>query len=1712
MEPGYHLTKQVGPINDQLTTNPTTTLTPRTAASKSPGFWQDHPEFEGRSTHSNQVLKRLKYFTTDPVAPFEESSPNNTPTRSTDVKPTLDLSRAEIASLSRFHRPVRFQFLSNIQTLTLAYNFLSDIKPLAGSLPALQVLDLSYNQLTYMDVETFASLPLLRWLSLDGNDFASSRLAFNPSGENQDRLVATVPSLQALSLRNNELQSIRVHGVSFARAFPNLQDLNVDSNSITTLDLRELRSLRAVSIANNLLGRSADPRSVDLHLADWAHECLWLPDTTERVVVDHNYLQSITGLLCLPNLKVLKASNNRLSFTGTREGSEANDTRAHAQGSIHSTLNERSPRRHFQFRLPNGTSPLRVLDLSNNHYSTLDFLTAQAKPFDAIDHSGTHPSRTHALAQTQAYSFHKLAVLLANNNRLERRECVLNIVQHLPELAYLDTRDNPFLLTTLFSAAKRSEMPVDGLTGTLRVSDTSKHPTHPRPYSDSPSRQGTHTLTHTHTREDTGLLYTGLASDLAVPFRDARIKLGERVVDARVAVTSSTVQIDKFISTLPVPQKQAFLQHRRDVRTLAHHGSTTKLQFLDGFIVLPGVEDKQLIAMNATSFTPSVPDHTQPPPKDQMRAHGSNQNGSLSAKIQPSAIATAKHSNTHSPSAQEGSEFPSLSKLARALASVKDPARAHGLSSMYATTVPTVATEANGRSNHGMHADAHNGSTLPQEGDVEHTKDSTGSTNRPQGSSPIDPNSGDVSFMKLPTLSSTAGDVGVTGPAGNGPDGVHNMPASLNLNRMHCESGRAKPELGMAMSSNATGLPERGTTWAASGQAQRIPAKECGTVGPGGPISFVHVSDANEPDTAQRLGGNSWNSPRVQTHSKLRETSTRSPSPISTNVYAPSSSHLATDTYTYTQPETAHPRTRLQPVPTAYGGQLRSTVPPSPPSDEQLLATLSSDSLRDAVRRFLGVTKSDSTRHTGNCMNHCTRVHADDMSHQRRANVHVSAAPSPLKTNNKTDASIYAHATTPSRPSAGSRSTYAYANGGPLGFTPESAGETPTTVGGDTPLHQETPASASGTVGTNYSPRANIEFEEDTPKANSGSNSRPRMSQQADAPHEGTGREGTGFKAPLRHRRDKRSDYAEDTDTINAASGRERNRNSGMNSGTRMSPASAGYDNEALEMELEYTDDSDTRGSSGTRRRPHRRDSNPPSNTDEDRRVRNSPRREGKRRTGQAVISAERVDSSVAVAGEKGWPHVPAGFGRSATLIKSYMQDSNTIDATTRRRESSLLELESVLDIHDPRLQSNGRYIGRSNKKKDYSAAPSRLNQDKIKSSRGTRRGPIQPLNDHSQQTLYNQAHARDYDQDSNNLGTRDNPQGRQRSGRQSVVFHDDVEMLGSPRTSNGGGSHSMSDELLYSSRVLHNRPHMTQIRPVTSPAPQMRSAIYRGRNTGVGYGYTQTRGTSTAAKMDSGRNTGDSQKADIVVPQCTDSSRLLKMMRRLSAELGSDQQQSGPPPVNAVVKGGSYECDTVRGYIEDMCKCTPSVMKSYNDVLNIRITQLTRTFSPDRLERFERIGGGTSEFLNDLGSSSGVGASQSKLHALIYADTGKTLARLVKHGFSVRSSTTAPLILEAGVSRAVSFAQQNNSRGTVSCLLVLANLGMCCTNFSGDYKDFMQSWETQTVELLTKGYDSVRLAIRADARGPRGDTAYVYVLFSHFRLAAIYSCIFTLQ
>lgn len=151
-----------------------------------------------------------------------------------------------------------FVTFPNLRELELPVNAIRGIDLHPGDLPTLQVLDLSYNNISSNDVLLLGCLPKLKVLTLTGNGLTSIHPDICQPFSTKDGEEASrtrFQSLEVLLLDDNHLHDMATFAA--LAALPGLKELNLDKNGITLVPYLKVIGEKILSEAHSASG----PRS-----------------------------------------------------------------------------------------------------------------------------------------------------------------------------------------------------------------------------------------------------------------------------------------------------------------------------------------------------------------------------------------------------------------------------------------------------------------------------------------------------------------------------------------------------------------------------------------------------------------------------------------------------------------------------------------------------------------------------------------------------------------------------------------------------------------------------------------------------------------------------------------------------------------------------------------------------------------------------------------------------------------------------------------------------------------------------------------------------------------------------------------------------------------------------------------------------------------------------------------------------------------------------------------------------------------------------------------------------------------------------------------------------------------------------------------------------------------------------------------------------------
>ncbi|XP_041485593.1 leucine-rich repeats and immunoglobulin-like domains protein 2 [Lytechinus variegatus] len=198
--------------------------------------------------------------------------------------------------------------MSNLQYLSLQKNVIRELIRLPF-LPALQILDLSYNKILYIDETAFEFVSLYH-IDLSGNQLY--------------RLTSFtgVPSLKSLNLDNNQLVNIFAEDVG---EIPSLETLSIVGNGLGTFPLLPRNRIRLLNLADNNIS-ACELHVIQQYIAldiliisdNRIHCNIRFPATMRRLTIDNNKIERTNETLkyLLSDVEFLSLRKNRISSLG----------------------------------------------------------------------------------------------------------------------------------------------------------------------------------------------------------------------------------------------------------------------------------------------------------------------------------------------------------------------------------------------------------------------------------------------------------------------------------------------------------------------------------------------------------------------------------------------------------------------------------------------------------------------------------------------------------------------------------------------------------------------------------------------------------------------------------------------------------------------------------------------------------------------------------------------------------------------------------------------------------------------------------------------------------------------------------------------------------------------------------------------------------------------------------------------------------------------------------------------------------------------------------------------------------------------------------------------------------------------------------------------------------------------------------------------------
>lgn len=200
--------------------------------------------FAKEDLHSHHETKKdeSKYLTTDFLINHHRVDSSND-LCSVNIC-DCELECAENTNFAQFHNVAyinasenllslrTFATFPNLRELEMAVNGVRNLALNPGDFPNLQVLDLSYNNLSSNDVLSLGYLSKLKVLTLTGNGLSEIHPDLSqPYADRNDVQLTRFQNLEVLLLDDNRLNDISIFAA--LAALPSLKELNLDKNEIS---------------------------------------------------------------------------------------------------------------------------------------------------------------------------------------------------------------------------------------------------------------------------------------------------------------------------------------------------------------------------------------------------------------------------------------------------------------------------------------------------------------------------------------------------------------------------------------------------------------------------------------------------------------------------------------------------------------------------------------------------------------------------------------------------------------------------------------------------------------------------------------------------------------------------------------------------------------------------------------------------------------------------------------------------------------------------------------------------------------------------------------------------------------------------------------------------------------------------------------------------------------------------------------------------------------------------------------------------------------------------------------------------------------------------------------------------------------------------------------------------------------------------------------
>ena len=205
---------------------------------------------------------------------------------------------------------------TNASVLDLRGNWISSLTNVFHNFTEVQILDLSFNNITELKIENFVYMTRLRHLNLEGNQI---------SNLGQD-VFHTLQHLKVLNLANNSIGSI--HSAIFL-GLHQLHSLNLSANFITDPDEDANlfpNTTSTLDLSNNVIRVLSDKlfhNLLDLQLLNLQHNSIKILDgnvfpeynNLTELDVSHNSISKVVSTSSFSGILVLDLSSNNLTDT-----------------------------------------------------------------------------------------------------------------------------------------------------------------------------------------------------------------------------------------------------------------------------------------------------------------------------------------------------------------------------------------------------------------------------------------------------------------------------------------------------------------------------------------------------------------------------------------------------------------------------------------------------------------------------------------------------------------------------------------------------------------------------------------------------------------------------------------------------------------------------------------------------------------------------------------------------------------------------------------------------------------------------------------------------------------------------------------------------------------------------------------------------------------------------------------------------------------------------------------------------------------------------------------------------------------------------------------------------------------------------------------------------------------------------------------------------